>query len=208
MSWAFLAVLFSGWLYVDASYRGPSWQRWLFKPLTLLLLLMLGWNAPHLGPGGYFILLGLLATLAADALLLLPRERMLYAIGALFLSQLLYTISFASAMTLALYWPPLLILLAIGVVLLAIIWGPLETLRWPVVTYVAMMLVMVWIAGAQYFARGDDQGFSLLLGAWLLLLANTVWLIDRFRTHFRAAGALIAFGYFVGHFLIVRSLYL
>lgn len=71
-----------------------------------------------------------------------------------------------------------------------------------------MMLVMVWIAGAQYFARGDDQGFSLLLGAWLLLLANTVWLIDRFRTHFRAAGALIAFGYFVGHFLIVRSLYL
>lgn len=123
MSWAFLAVLFSGWLYVDASYRGPSWQRWLFKPLTLLLLLLLGWNAPQLGPSGYFILCGLLATLIADALLLLPRERMLYAIGALFLSQLLYTIGFASGMTMALYWPPLLILLAIGVVLLAIIWG-------------------------------------------------------------------------------------
>lgn len=123
MSWAFLAVLFSGWLYVDASYRGPSWQRWLFKPLTLLLLLLLGWNAPQLGPSGYFILCGLLATLIADALLLLPRERMLYAIGALFLSQLLYTIGFASGMTMTLYWPPLLILLAIGVVLLAIIWG-------------------------------------------------------------------------------------
>ncbi|AKH87763.1 lysoplasmalogenase [Edwardsiella tarda] len=208
MSWAFLAVLFSGWLYVDASYRGPSWQRWLFKPLTLLLLLLLGWNAPQLGPSGYFILCGLLATLIADALLLLPRERMLYAIGALFLSQLLYTIGFASGMTMALYWPPLLILLAIGVVLLAIIWGRLDTLRWPVVTYVAMMLVMVWVAGAQYFARGDDQGFSLLLGAWLLLLANSIWLIDRFRVQFRAAGAIIAFGYFVGLFLIVRSLYL
>jgi len=39
MIWSFLAVLFSGWLYVDASYRGPQWQRWVFKPVTLLLLL-------------------------------------------------------------------------------------------------------------------------------------------------------------------------
>ena len=97
MSWAFLAVLFSGWLFVDASYRGPRWQRWVFKPVTLLLLLLLAWSAPNIQASGYLILLGLLATLAADALLLLPRERVLYAIGAFFLSHLLYTISFASA---------------------------------------------------------------------------------------------------------------
>ncbi len=41
MSWPFLAVFFSGWLFVDASYRGPRWQRWVFKPVTLLLLLLL-----------------------------------------------------------------------------------------------------------------------------------------------------------------------
>ncbi|MBN9931446.1 hypothetical protein HZD82_24610, partial [Pantoea agglomerans] len=42
---AILAVLFSGWLYVDATYRGPQWQRWLFKPVTLLLLVGLAWQA-------------------------------------------------------------------------------------------------------------------------------------------------------------------
>lgn len=39
MLWSFMTVVFSGWLYVDASYRGPVWQRWLFQPITLLLAL-------------------------------------------------------------------------------------------------------------------------------------------------------------------------
>ena len=45
MLWSFIAVCFSAWLYVDASYRGPAWQRWLFKPVTLLLLLLLAWRS-------------------------------------------------------------------------------------------------------------------------------------------------------------------
>ena len=46
MLWSFIAVCLSAWLSVDASYRGPTWQRWVFKPLTLLLLLLLAWQAP------------------------------------------------------------------------------------------------------------------------------------------------------------------
>ena len=49
MSWPFLAVLFSGWLYIDAAYRGPNWQRWLFRPITLLLLLLWAWQVPEIG---------------------------------------------------------------------------------------------------------------------------------------------------------------
>ncbi|MDN5449462.1 MAG: lysoplasmalogenase family protein, partial [Enterobacterales bacterium] len=138
MSWAFLAVLFSGWLFVDASYRGPRWQRWVFKPVTLLLLLLLAWSAPNIQASGYLILLGLLATLAADALLLLPRERVLYAIGAFFLSHLLYTISFASALTVSFYLPMLAVLIVIGIALIATIWTRLDDMRWPVVTYISM----------------------------------------------------------------------
>lgn len=207
MSWAFLAVLFSGWLFVDASYRGPRWQRWVFKPVTLLLLLLLAWSAPNIQASGYLILLGLLATLAADALLLLPRERVLYAIGAFFLSHLLYTISFASALTVSFYLPMLAVLIVIGIALIATIWTRLDDMRWPVVTYIAMTLLMVWMAGDQYFARGTDYGFSLLVGASLLLLSNVVWLVNRYRFTFRAADAIIAASYFAGHFLIVRSLY-
>ena len=50
MLWSFIAVCLSAWLSVDASYRGPTWQRWVFKPLTLLLLLLLAWQAPMSTP--------------------------------------------------------------------------------------------------------------------------------------------------------------
>lgn len=208
MSWPFLAVFFSGWLFVDASYRGPHWQRWVFKPLTLVLLLYLAWLAPTLGIPGYLIVLGLLATLAGDTLLLLSGERTLYAIGAFFLSHLLYTLSFASQMTFSLFWPLPLVLLVIGGLLLAILWNQLGEIRWPIAILVAMSLLMVWLAGEQYFLRSSDLGFSLLVGTFLLLLANIVWLLNRYRLPFRAAEAIIAFCYFSGHFLIVHSLYL
>jgi len=208
MSWPFLAVLFSGWLYVDASYRGPSWQRWLFKPITLLLLLLLAWQAPLLGTAGYLVLLGLAASLLADTLLLLPSERPLYAVGAFFLSHLLYTLSFVSQMTLSFFWPLPLVLLVVGALVMAIVWSRLETLRWPILTYLAMTLLMVWAAAEQYFLRSTDLSFSLLLGSLLLLLAHSIWLINRYRINFRAAEGLIAACYFIGHFLIVRSLYL
>ncbi|HEI8868029.1 lysoplasmalogenase [Serratia sp. AKBS12] len=208
MSWPFLAVFFSGWLFVDAAYRGPRWQRWVFKPLTLLLLLLLAWQAPVLGPAGYLIVLGLLATLVGDALLLLPRERVLYAIGAFFLSHLLYALSFASQMTFSLFWPLPLTLLIVGALLLATIWTRLEALKWAITAYVAMTLLMVWLAGEQYFLRSTDYGFSLLAGTSLLLLANVVWLLNRYRLQFRAADAVVALCYFGGHFLIVRSLFL
>ena len=207
MSWPFIAVFLSGWLYVDARYRGPRWQGWLFKPVTLLLLMLLAWQAPVIGTNGYLIVLGLLATLVADALLLMPRERHLYAIGAFFLSHLLYTLSFASQITFTFFWPLPVALLVIGVVLLAVIWTRLEELRWAVSTFILMTLLMVWVAGEQYFFRSSDLAFSILCGAVLLLVANIVWLVSHYRFKFRAADAIVAACYFGGHFMIVRSLY-
>ena len=114
--------LFSAWLYVDASYRSPARQRWLFKPVTLLLLLLLARQAPMLTPSAT-VLAGLCASLIGDALTLLPRQRLLYAVGAFFLSHLLYTIYFASQMTLSFFWPLPLVLLVIGALLIAVIWS-------------------------------------------------------------------------------------
>lgn len=207
MLWSFIAVVFSGWLFVDAAYRGPAWQRWLFRPVTLLLLLALALQAPIITATGYLIILGLVATLVADALLLLPKERMMYVIGAYFLSHLLYTVGFASQMTFSIFWPLPLTLLIIGAVLIATIWTQLQELRWPICTYIGMTLLMVWVTGEQYFARSTDHGFSLLAGTSLLLLASIIWLISHYRYPFQASRAVIAASYFAGHFLIVRSLY-
>lgn len=208
MIWPFLAVVFSGWLFVNASYRGPHWQGWLFKPVTLLLLLLLAWQAPELNITGYLIIAGLVATLVADAFQLLRTERLSLVAGALFTSYLLYTINFILQMNFSFFWPAPLILLSIGVLLLLTVWSKLGAIRWIITSYVVMTLVMVWMAVELYFQRNTDLSFSLLTGATLLLVGNIVWLINRYRLSFRAAEAVIAGCCFIGHFLVVRSLYL
>nr|MBA2817433.1 YhhN-like protein [Candidatus Pantoea persica] len=90
----------------------------------------------------YLIMAGLAATLIGDALLLLPRQQMLYALGAFFLSYLLYTLYFAANMTMTFYWPIPLTLLIIGAITIATIWSRQETLRWPICTLIGMALVM------------------------------------------------------------------
>lgn len=208
MLWSFIAVLLSGWLYVDASYRGPAWQRWLFKPITVALLLALAWQTPLMGATGYLIVLGLLATLVADALSLLPTQRSLYAIGGYFLCHLLYTIAFITAQTsLTFFWPLPLTLLIAAALLVAILWGRLATLRWPVCAFIAMTALMVWMAGERYFALGTDNNFFWFIGSALLFIAHGVWLVHHYRFPFRAHQALVAAAYFSGHFLIVRALY-
>ena len=186
MLWSFIAVCLSAWLSVDASYRGPTWQRWVFKPLTLLLLLLLAWQAPMF-----------------DAI-----QRLMYAIGAFFLSHLLYTIYFASQMTLSFFWPLPLVLLVLGALLLAIIWTRLEEYRWPICTFIGMTLVMVWLVGELWFFRPTAPALSAFVGASLLFISNFVWLGSHYRRRFRADNAIAAACYFAGHFLIVRSLYL
>lgn len=207
MLWSFIAVCLSAWLSVDASYRGPTWQRWVFKPLTLLLLLLLAWQAPMFDAISYLVLAGLcltagrcanpVATSTSDV-----RHRRV------FLSHLLYTIYFASQMTLSFFWPLPLVLLVLGALLLAIIWTRLEEYRWPICTFIGMTLVMVWLAGELWFFRPTAPALSAFVGASLLFISNFVWLGSHYRRRFRADNAIAAACYFAGHFLIVRSLYL
>lgn len=206
-AWQFLALFFSGWLYVDAAYRGPVWQRWLFKPLTLLLLLALAWTAPTLGVYGYLIILGLIAALLADGLSLLAKERACYLIGAWSLSHLFYTVAFATQLSFSLSFLLPAILLIIGAVVLSLLWGKLDKLRIPIIAYLTTALLMVWFAGECYLEQGNRLGFSVLLGGLLLLVADILWLMNRYRWSFNASAAVIAGCYFVGHFLIVKSLY-
>ena len=188
MLWSFIAVCLSAWLSVDASYRGPTWQRWVFKPLTLLLLLLLAWQAPMFDAISYLVLAGLCASLLGDALTLLPRQRLMYAIGAFFLSHLLYTIYFASQMTLSFFWPLPLVLLVLGALLLAIIWTRLEEYRWPICTFIGMTLVMVWLGNCGSSVRPLRRSLRLLalrcclsvtLSGWVVTIADASVRITR-----------------------------
>ncbi|MDC9590508.1 lysoplasmalogenase [Xenorhabdus sp. XENO-10] len=208
MSWPFLAVFFSGWLYIDAVYRGTNWQQWVFRPVTMLLLLLWAWQAPNLEVSGYFIIAGLVTALLSDSLRMLPSKYLLISFIALFLSYLLYTISFALHMGFNFFFPLPLILLVVGIVVMLTIWTRLDHMRWRVVDSFVMALLMVWVAGEQYFSFSNASRFSIMAGAILLLLAHSINIIAHYRFPFKLSKAIVAACGFIGHFLIIRSLFL
>ncbi|MGV3344602.1 lysoplasmalogenase [Enterobacteriaceae bacterium LUAb1] len=207
MLWSFLAFFFSGWLYVNAAYRGPQWQRWVFKPLTLLLLSVLALQAPVFSMFGWLIVAGLFASLVGDALLLLSAERILYAIGAFFLSCLLYTASFAGTIDFTPHWIVIICLLIVAVLLLTLIWTRLDALKWPITTFVAMLILMAWMGFEHYLSISGNNSTTLMIATTLLFIAHTLWLISLFRHRFPADRAITVACYFIGHFMMVRTLY-
>ncbi|OTA17451.1 membrane protein [Xenorhabdus vietnamensis] len=208
MSWPFLAVFFSGWLYIDAAYRGTYWQQWIFRPVTMLLLLLWAWQAPNLEVSGYFIIAGLLTALISDSLRMLPSKYLLFSFITLFLSYLLYTVSFALHMGFNFFFPLPLILLFVGIVVMLTVWTRLDNMRWRVVDSFIMALLMVWVAGEQYFSLSNASRFSIIAGTILLLLAHSINIIDKYRFPFKLSKAIVAACGFIGHFLIIRSLFL
>ncbi|MDX7992450.1 lysoplasmalogenase [Xenorhabdus littoralis] len=207
MSWPFLAVFFSGWLYIDAAYRGINWQQWVFRPVTMLLLLLWACQAPNPEVSGYLIIAGLVSAFLSDTIRMLPSKYLLFSFIALFLSYLLYTISFALHMGFSFFFPLPLILLAIGIVVMLIVWTRLDNMRWRIIDSFIMALIMVWIAGEQYFSLSNASRFSVIAGAFLLLLAHSISIIDRYRFPFKVSKAIVATCGFIGHFLIIRSLF-
>ena len=75
-----------------------------------------------------------------------------------------------------------------------------------VVTLLLIALVMGWLAGEQFFGLGTDYNFSLMIGAFCLVLNLILWLINRFLFTFKLAKAVYSTFYFLGHFLIVRAI--
>ena len=133
-----------------------------------------------------------------DALVLFTLTLLLHFLGAML--RLVQELSF--------FWPLPLVLLVFGALLMAVIWSRLEEMKMPVLTFIGMTLVMVWLAGELWFARPTNTALSGFAGAALLLLSNAVWLVSHYRRRFRADNAIAAAFYFAGHFLIVRALYL
>ncbi|WP_245684040.1 lysoplasmalogenase family protein, partial [Proteus myxofaciens] len=95
-----------------------------------------------------------------------------------------------------------------AIVVLAIVWTKLDKLAIPTSITLLAGFIMFWIAGEKFFYLSNDHNLSIMVGAFLLVLAYCIWLINRFRFSFSASKGLVSACYFLGHFFIVRALYL
>ena len=202
-----LLVLASALLNIRAEYKGPRRQVYVFKPLTVVLVILIALQTKFAAAPLYkqLIIAGLLCSLAGDVFLIWPRERFVAGLVCFLFAHLFYVAAFTvdGARTLSVWGAAILVLY--GTLMLRLLWPHLGKLKAPVSVYVAVILLMAWQALNRWMAMGDAGSALALAGALLFVASDSALAWNRFRGEFKSAQAVVLITYFAAQWLIALS---
>jgi len=200
-----LLVMVSASIHIRAEYRGPQQHIYIFKPLTMVFILLVAILGQATVPFyKYMIITGLVLSLAGDVFLMLPSDRFVAGLVAFLIAHLFYSAAFASEIS-ALVWWPLIPFVIYGIVIYIILVPSLGKLKVPVLIYVVVILIMAWLAWERWSQTGQNGALLASIGAVLFIISDTILAIDRFRGTFKLSRALNLTTYFAAQLLIVGS---
>lgn len=205
-----VAALVSGVGAIAAHYRpGGRTAYRLLKPLTTLLILATVLSLPP-GPGRAYALLiaaGLAFALVGDILLMFAERNFALGIASFAITHALYIAAFSMRSGITLMQPAtaLAVLMAAG--LLRLVWGGVRaSLRMPVLVYVLLITAMLGQAAGAALVQQSAAAITAAAGAALFFVSDAILALDRFRSPFRAAQALVLSTYWLGQWLIASSI--
>jgi uncharacterized membrane protein YhhN len=201
-----IVIAVSTALTIVGKYRSPM-LLYVFKPLTIGLIVGLAWLTGGQDPDRYFwlILAGLLFSAAGDVFLMLPRDRFVPGLLSFLIAHLLYIAAF-SAPAGFLSAPLLALPYALGAgVLLLVLLPKTGKLAVPVIVYALALATMGWQAASRWDALQDGASFCAMIGAILFMVSDSVLAINRFAKPFRVAEAFLLMTYFAAQTLIALS---
>jgi uncharacterized membrane protein YhhN len=204
---AIAAATLSVGLHLRAEYRGPRWQVYLFKPTTTALLLLLAALSTTAHGARYqqAVVVGLGCSLIGDVLLMLPRDRFVAGLASFLLAHLAYVAAFSAEVPIGTAPVLLLPLVAVGILLLRLLWPGLGKLRLPVVLYAVTIVLMVWQAWGRHSVLATSGSLFAAAGATLFMASDAVLAVNRFRHPFPSAQGVIMVTYVAAQALISLS---
>jgi uncharacterized membrane protein YhhN len=203
-----IVIAISAVFTIYGKYKRQKFIHYAFKPLTMVMILSLAWERTTASPSvySYLILSGLCLSLLGDIFVMLPGNKFIKpGLLAFLAGYLLYILAFSWNIRIVSY-PPLLLILALGAVAYLYLYSRLDKMRLPVLIYVVVVSVMVWLAINRYLSFLDQKGFLVMVGGILLLLSESVWGLNRFRKQFWLAEILILGTYFPAQVLFALSI--
>ena len=201
-----LLAILSAALHIRAEYHGPRYHVYLFKPLTMVFILLIAvlTGKPDFSRYKYAIIAGLLFSLAGDVFLMLPSDRFVAGLVSFLFAHLFYITAFTSGTGFGFSWR-LLPCVIYGIFMFSILAPYLGKMKWPVVVYMVVILVMAWQAWEQWRQTEQSAALLALLGAILFVVSDSALAVNRFRGQYKSAPAVVLSTYFAAQWLIARS---
>ena len=188
-------------------YNKSKLLRYIFKPLTILLILYIPilhsqffWGVNYTS----LIIAGLFLSMFGDIFLMFSEKYFVPGLIAFLLAHLVYIAAFISVDGIHYSWI-FFIFLITGIIIFKLLNKNLEKLKIPVAIYISTISIMAWQSWELYLSTGS-YGFRLAaLGTILFLISDFALSVNNFLKPMNFAQFIILPTYFIAQWLIAVS---
>jgi uncharacterized membrane protein YhhN len=188
-------IIVSGLMHIKTEYYGPEKQKYIFKPLTTLSILILAGIQTTTNPDSHFyqlmIMAGLFFSLWGDIYLMLPRDRFIQGLISFLIAHIFYIIAFSIDVPQMVPVNYLIPFLIYGFIMFRILSPDMGKLRIPVMVYIAVIMTMVFMAMNRFFIIHDLYSIFAFCGAILFMISDTILAINKFLFQTKVSKALL-----------------
>src|SRR5215216_6442804 len=204
-----ILALISASLDIVAVYHWPPAFVYVFKPLTMVFIILIAALARE--PDYYvyqrMIVLGLCFSLVGDVFLMLPWDLFIAGLLSFLVAHLLYTGAFiymTGRISSLLYAVPFF--LYGGVMMWILLPRVGGAMKLPVMIYMAVILAMAWQAVNRWIVTRQKGSLLAAIGAILFVASDSMLAINRFASPFPESSLFVMATYFVAQWLIAISI--
>ena len=204
-----ILAIISASIHIWGEYQGPDYLIYIFKPLTMVLIITIALLAkdPPSKKYKFAIIAGLLFSMAGDIFLMLPVDLFIAGLVSFLVAQLIYTYAFRSGRPLRFKLLAILPFAIYGVIVFVILFPGLNGMAVPVAAYIIVIMAMAWQAWDQWDDARARWALLAFIGAVLFVISDTFLALNKFGEPFLAARALTLITYFSAQWLISNSNY-
>jgi len=203
-----LLAIGSAILFIWAEYNGPPIQIYIFKPLTMVFILIIAVLKTKASPAFYAfaIIAGLVCSMAGDIFLMLPSDQFILGLVSFLIAHLFYISAFTYHSKITRSPWPLIPFVIYGILIFVILSPYLGAMKFPVAAYIVVILVMGWRAWERWSQAAEKTALLAFFGAVLFIISDSILALNRFREPFAVARALNLSTYFAAQWLIALSI--
>ena len=195
-------------LHVRAEYRGALRETYIFKPLTMVFIILIAFLTDvRVTPVyKYLIIGGLCVSLLGDIFLMLPPRMFLPGLVSFLVAHLFYIAAFTLTGAGALPSVWLIPFLLYGCFMFWVLSGYLGKLRIPVASYMLVILLMGSQALSRWLRTDQAGSGSAALGALLFIASDSLLAVNRFKGKSRHAPLYVMSTYYSAQWFIAHSI--
>ena len=208
MNFLLLLIVLSGLLHITGLYvKSPS-LKYIFKPLTTVLIIFLAFRQGGSDFTQYktLILIGLSLSLLGDIFLMLPRERFIAGLVSFLVAHLFFIAAFIGNAGPFWNWIYLAPVFIYFVLFLNILWKHTGNMTVHVSVYSLVLLIFLWQAAGQYgFYTTNTTAFGFW-GALLFVLSDSLLAYNKFVKPLKWAPAILMVWYWAALYFLALSI--